>query len=102
MSKRWFWAWLRLKQLTERGSAPFEDKDWTLTEALITAITSSASPSGDGKFSRLSNYIEKLSKAAEFCRQNWQGTDELLSAFILGVETVIESLKITAEKIKRG
>jgi hypothetical protein len=59
-------------------------------------------PSGDGKFSRLTNYIKHVREYCAFVKQNWSSDDELTTVFLMAIDACFESLERTAEIIKKG
>lgn len=102
MTENWFWAWRRLKYGESANDQPFSDRDKALVSALISAIMWDEIPRGDGKFSRLDNYIKGIRKECEWIKRNFTGRDEILTAFYMGVEVTFEVLDRIAEKIKKG
>lgn len=100
--EKYFWAWLRLKRQSEKVQPPTELTDQAFLSALIEALIEKELPAGDGKFSRVENYIKGVRTEIEWCRMNWLGSDEVLTAFYLGVEAMCTELEHVTEKIKKG
>lgn len=98
---KWFWAWRRLKYGESKDSADLS-KDEALLSTLIDTILYEKIPAGDGKFSRLSNFISQIKEEATWIKGNLSTTDETFIAFILGIEVAFESMQLIAEKIKKG
>lgn len=101
MDEKWFWAWRALKN-GERDNAPREDVDEQLLDGLVTQLMADTLPRGDGKFSRLDNYIKTIRAEISLVKKNWSGNAEILSAFLLGLDVTFEVIQRTAEKIKKG
>ena len=102
MTSKWFWAWRALK-MKEREELKYIDKtDMAFISALISSICLQKIPKGDGKFSRVANYVHGIREEIEWCRSNWQGNDEVLTAFFMGVEAMVSELERTVEAIKKG
>lgn len=102
MSEKWFWAWRRMKYGKSETEGPREDRDEAFVAALIDAIMQDVIPNGDGKFSRLANYIKGIRHESEWIKRNFTGRDEVLTAFIMGVDISFEILERVADKIKKG
>lgn len=102
MSEKWFWAWLRLKKREEVGIVPTELTDQAFLGAVISAIIAKSAPAGDGKFSRIDNYVKDVRTEIEWCRRNWVGSDEILTAFFMGVEAMCTEFEHVTEMIKKG
>lgn len=104
MSEKWFWAWRRLKYGESANDKPMSERDWALTAALVSAVLRGQEyiPEGDGKFSRLVNYIEGVRKEAAWIKDNFTGRDEVLEAFVAGVDVTFEAVAKVAENIKKG
>ena len=100
--EKYFWAWKRLKRREESDSTPTEFTDQAFLGAVISAIIAKEIPSGDGKFSRVENYIKGVRKEVEWCRRNWVGSDDVLTAFFMGVESMCTELEHVTEMIKKG
>ena len=98
---KWFWAWRRLKY-REAEPSPDLSKDEALLSTLIDEILYSKIPSGDGKFSRLSNFITSIKEETAWIKKQLTTDDEAFLAFILGVEVAFESMELIAGKIKKG
>ena len=98
---KWFWAWRRLKYGESKDSADLS-KDEALLSTLIDTILYDKIPAGDGKFSRLSNFISQIKEEATWIKGNLSTTDETFIAFILVIEVAFESMQFIAEKIKKG
>lgn len=102
MTDKWFWAWRALK-MKEREELKYIDKtDMAFISALISSICLKRIPKGDGKFSRIANYVHGIREEIEWCRRNWQGDDEVLTAFFMGVEAMVTELERTVEAVKKG
>lgn len=102
MSERWFWAWRRLKYGKSESEAPRTDRDEILVAFLLDAIMQDKPPKGDGKFSRLANYIKDIRHETEWIKRNFSGREEILTAFLMGIDISFEILDRVAEKIKKG
>ena len=102
MSENWFWAWRRMKYGESVNDEPMSDRDMALVAALVSAIMSEDLPKGDGKFDRLSNYIKSIREESAWIKRNFTGRDEILTAFLMGVDITFEVLERVAEKIKKG
>ena len=98
---KWFWAWRRLKYGESKDSADLS-KDEALLSTLIDTILYDKIPDGDGKFSRLSNFIESIKDETSWIKGQLTTDDDAFIAFILGVEVAFESMQRIAEKIKKG
>lgn len=100
MDNRYYYAWLRLKgekvEQTEGGH------DWKLIDSLLTVMLQAGLPSGDGKFSRLVNYVEHVREYIAFVKANWSDDAELTTVFLMALDACFESLERTAEIIKKG
>lgn len=98
MNSKWFYAWLRLKHAKE--DMPVDplvseyETDCALFESLVAAIAPPETwkPNGDGKFSKLKNYVQTVVDQGEFVKLNWKDADaqltDLLGALLLGFEFV--------------
>lgn len=95
---KWFWAWRALKY--GEHSEVREDHDEEVVRALIENAFTNTIPRGDGKFSRLVNYVEAMHDSAQLAKANFTGNDEVLLAFLLGLEVSFELTTRMAEKIK--
>ena len=102
MSEKWFWAWRRMKYGVSETEGPRSDRDEALVAALVDAIVREDLPKGDGKFSRLVNYIASIREESEWIKRNFTGRDEILTAFVMGVDISFEILERVADKIKKG
>lgn len=100
--ERYFWAWKRLKRREEQIDQPRELTDQAFIGAVISAIVAKEIPDGDGKFSRVETYMRSVRTEIEWCRTNWVGSDEVLTAFFLGVEAMCTEFEHVTEKIKKG
>lgn len=98
--EKWFWLWLSLK----KGKQPtkIENVDEEIVSALIDLAYQSKLPKGDGKFSRLENYIESLLECVKLLKANFTGKDKIFLAFLLGFEVSLELAEKMAERIKKG
>ena len=101
-NEKWFWAWLRLKRHEEVGVVPTELTDQAFLGAVISAIFAKGIPAGDGKFSRVENYINGVRSEIEWCRRNWVGGDDVFDAFFMGVEAMCTEFERTVEMVKKG
>ena len=99
---KWFWAWLRLKKREEKVETPTEYTDQAMLSALISALRSRDTIRGDGKFSRVDFYIRGIRTELEWCRANWVGSDDVLTAFYMGVDAMCTEFEFTIDKIKKG
>ena len=100
--EKYFWAWKRLKTRKAEEATPTELTDQAFVNALINAIVEKDIPAGDGKFSRVENYVNGIRTELEWCRANWTGSDETLTAFFLGIDAMLTELTRVTEKIKKG
>ena len=101
-SNKWFWAWRALK-MKEREELKYIGKDdMAFISALLSSICCAKIPKGDGKFSRIANYVHGIREEIEWCRKNWKGDDEVLTAFFMGVEAMVSELERTVEAVKKG
>ena len=100
--ERYFWAWKKLTRREENIATPSELTDQAFIGAVISAIVALDIPEGDGKFSRVETYAKTVRTEIEWCRRNWKGSDETLTAFFLGVEAMCTELERIIEKIKKG
>lgn len=99
---KWFWAWRRLKYAEKEELTSFEDVDMAFISDLISVMCVKYIPRGDGKFSRLSNHIEGLQIEVNWCKDNWKGNDEVLTAFLMGVDATLTELDRVAKRIEKG
>lgn len=102
MSEKWFWIWRRMKYGESANDTPRSDRDEALIAALVSAIMRDELPKGDGKFDRLANYIKSIREESAWIKRNFTGNDEILTAFLMGVDVTFEVLERTAERIKKG
>lgn len=101
-SNKWFWAWRMLK-MREREELKYIDQtDTAFMSGLLSSIYSKKLPKGDGKFSRIVNYVHGIREEIEWCRKNWHGDDELLTAFYMGIEAMVSELERVVEDVKKG
>ena len=100
--ERYFWAWKKLKRREEKIEAPHELTDQAFLSALLDAIIAKDLPEGDGKFARIYNYVRGVRTEVEWARTNWVGSDEVFTAFFLGIEAMITELERVTEKVKKG
>ena len=100
--EKYFCAWLRLKRREEKVEPSHELTDTAFLDAVLSAIITKDVPAGDGKFSRVENYVKGVRTEIDWCRDNWLGSDEVLTAFFLGVEAMCTELEHVTEKIKKG
>jgi hypothetical protein len=100
---KWFWAWKWLKK-RERQEPPQDEilTDYAFMSALLDAMRGKAAIEGDGKFSRVENYVKGLRTELEWCRSNWVGSDDVFTAFFMGVDAMCTELEHNVEKIKKG
>ena len=98
--EQWFWAWYRLKNSSEREAVPGADSE--TVNRFIDIVLNCNTTHGDGKFARLSNFVNQMFDICELYRLNWSGDSELLTAFFMGVSVTFEAVSRIAEKINRG
>lgn len=90
----WFWAWRRLKERASREDEPAPDiSDAELVEIMIDAVIPKHPSKGDGRYSRVVTYITNVCDTLDWLKKNWRGDQELLNAFMLGMEVSCEALK---------
>ena len=99
---KWFWAWKRAKDRNEQRDVEFSDKDYALISALLDTLYFDEYPKGDGKFSRARNYVESVRTECAWVKRNWCGNDELLLAFLSGIDVAFEVMELKLEIIKKG
>lgn len=98
---RWFWAWRRLKDREDLDEAPPIGNDEALTNVLINSLIRTSKIPGDGKFDRVVTYIRTIRETVEFVRANWVGHDPVLTAYFMGIDSVISELDRTLDEIKK-
>lgn len=90
----WFWAWRRLKERTSRDEDPAPDiADAELVEMMINVVIPKYPSKGDGRYNRVVTYITNVCDMLEWLKRNWRGDQELLNAFMLGMEVSCEALR---------
>lgn len=100
--ERYLWAWRRLKFRVDEAP-PKDGSDYELLDALITAVLKPAPKlNGDGRFSRLVNHLRAVRESAAIIKSGWRNEDEVLTAFLLGLEVAFESLDLTAKELEKG
>lgn len=105
----WFWAYRRLRKGLDAPSDVSSTPDWAKLEALASGLTRPVWVKGDGLFSRLRNWLYRQKDEVEFIKLNWDGDDESLTAFLLGLEVALhyaaeeaDFLEVTSRLEKRG
>ena len=98
---RWFWAWRRLKNREDLDETPPVGADEALVNVLIQSLIRTNKIHGDGKFDRVVNYIRTIRETVEFVRANWVGHDPVLTAYFMGIDSVISELERTLDEIKK-
>ena len=103
MNEKWFYAYLRLKHAKENTGVNHDisiyEKDRELFESLVAVISPPTDwkPSGDGKFSRLKNYIKLVIDHGKFVKQNWCDSDQeltdALAALLIAFEFVNQMMR---------
>jgi hypothetical protein len=90
----WFWAWRRLKDRTSRDEDPAPDiADAELVEIMIESVIPKQPTRGDGRYDRVVNYMTHVCETLEWLKRKWRGDQELLNAFMLGMEVSCEALR---------
>lgn len=100
--ERYFWAWKRLKSRKKEEETPRELTDQAFVGAVLDAIIAKHLPEGDGKFSRVENYIKGVRLEMEWCRRNWVGSDDVFTAFFTGLDAMCCEFEHVVEQIKKG
>ena len=91
-----------MKYGKSESEKPRTDRDQALVAALIDAIMQDDIIQGDGKFAKLANYIASVRHESEWIKRNFTGRDEILLAFLMGVDVSFELMEHVADKIKKG
>ena len=95
LEENYYWAWKRLnKRLTrEEVDTPADIADSELVEIMIDAVIPKYPSKGDGRFNRVVTYITNVCDTLEWLKRNWSGKDDILSAFMLGMEVSCQALR---------
>jgi len=101
--EKWFWIYKALKQREElRESSALPRSDWELLASLVSGMFNPKVHKGDGRFSRVKNYVAGTRELLDFAKANLVNQDEALTAFLLGIEVAFESLDIYMDEVKKG
>ena len=101
-NESYLWAWRRLRDRvdTYKDPAPrFPDAE--LVEAVIETVIPRYASKGTGRFDRVCTYIDGVCETLEWIKSYWQGSDEVLTAFMIGVEVSCQALKKEVKLIDR-
>lgn len=93
LDDKYFWAWRRCTGSSKEDTPAPENHDVALLEGILTMIIRDKKVKGDGKFNRVSNYLNDICDSLTWIKGMWSGDDELLNAFMLGLDAACQAIK---------
>ena len=101
--EKWFWIYRALKQREElRVTASLPHSDWEIIASLVSGMFHPKVHKGDGRFSRVQNYVSGIRELLDFVKANLVNQDETLTTFLLGIEVAFETLDLYLDEVKKG
>ena len=98
-----FWIYRALKQREElREAASLPRSDWEILASLVSGMFNPKVHKGDGRFSRVKNYVSGILELLDFVKANLVNREEALTTFLLGIEVAFETLDIYMDEVKKG
>ena len=102
--EKWVWIYRAMKkreELREMGDS-LPRSDWEVIKALVSGMFSPKIQKGDGRFSRVKNYVTRMRELLDFVKANIVNQDEALTAFFLGIEVTFETIDLYLDEVKKG
>ena len=101
----WFYAYTQLKRRDQSDKAPrlcdiSTNED--CIDLLANVMTSSKLPHGDGKFSRLKNYLENVNELSRMIKEIWSDENTNLTMALALITATIECVLKKAEQIEKS